>query len=165
MLVHTLAKASIFTTGVVSWDVVAAECPSTELSKLLSVDVFLHTFTHASVLMTEDCGMQDALCTAFFHRFQSVALSLYFLTPLCKSFHLHIRRCEMEDGFDTVIFLKDRLTALSLPLNSHSETSFHHRDRREVEDTLHSLSLLRVTSMAFSWSFNTRFGKCVRIHG
>lgn len=95
---------------------VAAECPSTELSKLLSVDVFLHTFTHASVLMTEDCGMQDALCTAFFHRFQSVALSLYFLTPLSKRFHSHVRRREREDGFDIVLFIKDWLTAHSFAL-------------------------------------------------
>ena len=54
----------------------------------------LYTFAHASVLMTEDCGMQDALCTAFFHRFQSVAL-IFPYTPVQKFSSSHPR---MWDG-------------------------------------------------------------------
>ena len=33
---------------------------------------------------------------------------------LCKWFHLHERRCELKDGFDTVFLLKDWLMGLSL---------------------------------------------------
>lgn len=49
----------------------------------------------------------------------------------------------MEDGLDTMFFLKDWLVALSLCFHSHSETCFLHHDRRcELEDPFSVYPLL-----------------------
>ena len=85
-LPRTLPIASIFTTEVVSWDMVSQQCSSIELSKALSVDVFTQTFAHAFIFRTESCEMQDAFSLVFFLRLQSRALSLCFLIPLANAF-------------------------------------------------------------------------------
>ena len=110
---HTLFKASIFTTEYTSWVMVSVQC-SVEWSQVLCVYVFILTFAHASVFMTEDNEMQDAFSMVFFLRLQYMALSLYFRRHLYKRFYLHDWRLELKDGFDTMFFLKDWLMGLSL---------------------------------------------------
>ena len=61
---------------------------------MLCVHVFILTFAHASVFMTEDNEMQDAFSMVFFLRIQYMALSLYFRRHLYKLFYLHDWRLE-----------------------------------------------------------------------
>ena len=137
---------------------VSVQC-SVEWSQVLCVYVFILTFAHASVFMTEDNEMQDAFSMVFFLRIQYMALSLYFHRHLYKRFYLHDWRLELKDGFDTMFFLKDWLVALSLCFHSHSETCFHNHERWwELGDPFNTLFLLRVTSMAVYLRFNIRIG-------
>ena len=79
---------------------------STEGSNALYASVFVHSFAHASIFMTEDHEMQDDFSTAFFLRLQYRALSLCFLRQLFNRFYLHDWRRELKDGFDTIFFCK-----------------------------------------------------------